>query len=267
MGKNYDRPVQVADGIHWVGFRDQKSDLSCNPYLVVEGDAALLIDSGSRSDFAAVMMKVLQAGVDPQRIVGLVYQHYDPDLCGSMPNFVDMCDNPALRVISEKSNHVFISFYIHRDRHHLMEAIDRYDYRFDLNGRQLTFIPTPYAHSPGSFVTYDEKTRTLFTSDLFGSYAIVWDLFLELEDSCFDCADYDDCPNLKPACPVKDILAFHREMMPCTKALRHAMATIKTLKVDRIAPQHGSILHRKRDIAFIVRKLDALKRVGIDGIL
>jgi len=69
------------------------------------------------------------------------------------------------------------------------------------------------------------------------------------------------------ACPVKDILAFHREMMPCRKALRHSLGIIRNLAIDVIAPQHGSILHRKRDISFVIRKLDALDKVGIDGII
>jgi len=71
--RKYDRPIQLAEGIYWVGFRDEKSNLTCNPYLIVQGDEAVLIDSGSRTDFAAVMMKVLQAGVDPQQVIGLIY--------------------------------------------------------------------------------------------------------------------------------------------------------------------------------------------------
>ena len=263
----HDRPIQVADGVFWVGFRDEKSNLTCNPYLIVEGDQAVLIDSGSRTDFAGVMMKILQAGVDPQQIVGLIYQHYDPDLCGSLPNFVDMCDHPSLKVLSEKNNNVFISFYMHRDKYHLLESIDTNAYTFSLNGRMLEFIPTPYSHSPGSFVTYDKKTQTVFTSDLFGSYSILWDLFLELKEECYACLDYNECPNLELTCPVKDILAFHKEMMPCKKALRNAMTIIKKLSVKCIAPQHGSILHKKEDISFAIRKLETLERVGIDGIV
>ena len=39
------------------------------------------------------------------------------------------------------------------------------------SGRELLFINTPYAHSAGSFITFDRQTGILFTSDLFGSYA------------------------------------------------------------------------------------------------
>jgi len=267
MDKKYDRPIQVAEGIHWVGFRDQKSNLTCNPYLVVQDDQAILIDSGSRADFAGVMMKILQTGVDPQNVIGLIYQHYDPDLCGSMSNFIDMCDNPNLKIISEKRNNVFISFYIPRDKYPLLDSIDAHDFTLAFNGRVLEFIPTPYAHSPGSFITYDKKTKTLFTSDLFGSYATQWDLVLELDEECFTCFDYGKCPKGKTACPLKEILAFHKEMMPCGKALRYAISKIKEMAIERIAPQHGSILHRQKDILFVIEKLETLEEVGIDALL
>ena len=265
--KKYDRPIQVAEGIYWVGYRDEKSNLTCNPYLVVQDDKAVLIDSGSRTDFAAVMMKILQTGVNPHQIIGLIYQHRDPDLCGSMSNFIDMCDNPELKIISEKNNNVFISFYVHSDKYHLIDSIDNYEYKFNLNGRILEFVKTPYSHDPGSFVTYDKKTKTLFTSDIFGSYSIIWDLFLELTEQCYACLNYDECPNLRTACPVKDILVFHKEIMPNKKALRYALNIIKKMDIKRIAPQHGSILHKDKDIKFIIHKLETLEGVGIDGIL
>jgi len=266
LDKKYDRPFQVAEGIYWVGFRDERSLLTCNPYLVVEGDQALLIDGGSRTDFSVVMMKILQTGIDPKQVVAMIYQHYDPDLCGSMPNFIDMFDNPALKIISEKRNNAFISFYISRDKCNLLESIDTFDYRFNLNGRIFEFIPTPYAHSPGSFATYDHSTRTLFSSDLFGSYATQWDLFLRLDGDCFTCEDSDMCPNKRSPCPVEELLAFHREIMPCSKALGYAMDQIKPFPTNRIAPQHGSLLDNPQDISFLMQKLKTLTDVGIDAL-
>jgi len=267
MVEKYDRPIQVADNIFWVGFRDEQSKMTCNPYLVVEGNQALLIDSGSRTDFAVVMMKILQTGIDPKNVVGLIYQHYDPDLCGSMPNFIDMFDNPDLKIISHRANNSFISFYISREKYHLLDSIDNYDYCFDLGGRKLEFIPTPYAHSPGSFVTYDNRTRTVFSSDLFGSSATHWDLFVVLNDECFTCDDFDNCPNRMASCHLKEMIAFHRKILPCRKALRYAMGKIKNIDIDRIAPQHGSILSRRKDINYIIETLEGLEKVGIDAII
>lgn len=263
----YGRPVPIAEGIFWVGFRGEPTDFFCNPYLIVEKDQAVLIDAGSRTDFAVVMMKILQAGIDPSQIVALVYQHYDPDLCGSMPNFIDMCDNTKLKVLSETSNTYFLSYYIHRDRYPLLSSINEHDFEFTFNNRTLRFISTPYAHSQGSFVTYDERTRTLFTSDLFGSFSTKWDLFLELDASCYHCHDDGDCPANKAYCPMPDLIQFHRHIMPCEKALRHALQRIREIDADRIAPQHGSVITQKKDIRFIADRLESLNGVGIDALL
>ena len=177
-----DYPVKVAEGIYWLGSHEPETHLYCNPYLIVVDGQAVLIDGGSRSDFAKVMMKILQVGVDPKNIVALIYQHYDPDLCGSMSNLIDICENPDIKVLSTCDNQTFISFYLHKDRFSLMENIEDYGNTFTLNNRALRFIPTPYAHSPGSFVTFDAQTKTMFSSDLFGSfYYYKEDIFFDLD--------------------------------------------------------------------------------------
>ena len=263
---SYGRPIRIAEGVFWVGSRSKEEAVTCNPYLIVQGNEAVLIDSGSRSDFAVVMMRILQAGVDPRQIVTLIYQHYDPDLCGSMANFIDMCDNPNLRVVSEHNNNIFISYYIPLEKKNLLRSFEAYDRRFTFSGRELVFIPTPYAHSPGSFVTYDTRTKTVFSSDLFGSFEPTGELFLTLDDKCYHCNDFDNCPNGRSHCPLKSIALFHQKVMPCQKALRYAMAQLKELDIERISPQHGAIVHRRQDIEHIIARLEQLEDVGIDGI-
>ena len=260
------RPIRIADGVFWVGGRSDDESVACNPFLIVQDDRAVLIDSGSRSDFAVVMMRILQAGIDPRQIVALIYQHYDPDLCGSMANFIDMCDNPELQVVSEKDNNVFISYYIPREKKNLLRPVEAYGHRFTFAGRELVFVPTPYSHSPGSFVTYDVQTQTLFSSDLFGSFEPSQGLFWTLADTCYDCADFDRCPGGRPFCPLKSIAQFHQKVMPCQKALRYAMAQVKDLDIQCIAPQHGGIFHRRRDIVHLIERLAQLTDVGIDGV-
>jgi flavorubredoxin len=263
---NYHRPITVDDGIFWVGVYEPEANLHCNSYLVTAGEKALVIDGGSRPDFAAIMMKILQAGVHPKNIVGLIYQHYDPDLCGSISNFIDLCGNPDLKIYSKASNNLFLRYYFEKTHHHMLVDIDRIDFRLTVEGRVLRFIKTPYTHSAGSFVTLDERTETLFTGDLFGSFATNWQLFHELDEECFSCPDYQACPNRRPYCPIPDFLSFHKHVMPCNKALQHSMEVLEQVSVKTIAPQHGSIFHKKRDIRHVISLLKNLTGVGIDAI-
>lgn len=262
---NYSRPIQIAEGVFWVGFYDVQSGLHCNPYFVTDGNEAVVIDGGSRPDFPSVMMKILSTGVDPSSIVALIYQHYDPDLCGSISNFEDIIDRPDLKIISSKSNHMFIRHYAaNSDLFSLEDYTD--GFRFS-SGRQFKFIATPYAHSEGSFATFDVQTGVLFTSDLFGSYGVQWELNLQLEPQCTDCHDHTNCPNGKSYCPLPDILRFHQHIIPSTTALRFALEQLGQVPFSLIAPQHGSIIQGEETIQTVWNRLADLESVGIDGII
>ncbi|MGD9096730.1 MAG: MBL fold metallo-hydrolase [Desulfobacterales bacterium] len=261
---NYDNPVEIADGIYWVGFYDAKSGLHCNPYLIVDDEEAVVIDGGSRPDFATVMMKILQTGMQPSQIGALLYQHYDPDLCGSIPNFEDIIERRELKIISAQLNLMFIRHYSSTS---IMTSIEDLNgqYKFS-SGRTLQFIKTPYSHSPGSFVSFDQQSGILFSSDIFGSYGTDWELFLTLQPECYDCSDIHHCPAGREVCPINDILNFHRVIMTSRKALKYSLKAILDVPFGLIAPQHGSIITDKKLMRLIFERLLSLKKVGIDRI-
>lgn len=257
-------PVSIADGIYWVGYIDENRGLHCNPYLIIEGEEAVLIDGGNRDDFSTVMLKILRTGLKPSQITRLIYQHYDPDLCGSLPQLEAIINNEALRIISHAENNVFIHYY--------SAITEKLDFRemgshFDFaTGRRLEFYTTPYCHHAGSFVTYDTKTKTLFSSDLFGSFDSRWKLMLELDESCKTCGNTYECYRGFPKCPINGIVRFHQRIMTSNRALAHSLNIIENLDIDRIAPQHGSIIPTKESIKTVIGHLRALKNVGIDSL-
>ena len=262
---DYENPVEIAEGIYWVGFYDAQSGLHCNPYLVVDNEEGLVIDGGSRPDFATVMMKILQTGMDPDQIKALLYQHYDPDLCGSIPNFEDLIENSGLKIISDESSLMFIRHYSVSS---MMVSIEDVNYHYEFSsGRTLQFIKTPYSHSSGSFVTFDQKSGVLFTSDIFGSYGTEWELFLKLRSQCIDCVSLGKCPENRGNCPINDILNFHKVIMPSRKALKYALKKMLEIPFTAIAPQHGSIISDRDVMRYVFELLLSQKEVGIDRIV
>jgi flavorubredoxin len=260
---NYDEPIEINEGVYWVGFTDDKQSLQCNPYLIVDGDEAVLIDGGSRPDFSKVMMKVLEVGVDPSNIKRLIYHHYDPDLCGSVSNLEEIISNDDLKIISHHENNVFIKHYS-TSSPLLCIADIGYEYTFT-SGRKLKFYLTPYSHSPGSFITYDEKSGILFTSDIFGSYEMSRGLFLKMREDCNCCSTFSKCAHSESSCPFNGIFYFHKKIMTSDKALKFALDKIRTIPAKFVAPQHGSIITSPSSIATILEKLENLKGIGIDG--
>ena len=268
MGKvkkfDYSKPIEIAQGIYWLGFVDKAHDLYSNPYIIIEGDEAIVIDGGNRPDFSTVMTKILQTGFAPSAITRLIYQHYDPDLCGSIPDFEEIIDRNDLKIISHNANHAFIKYYSVLSE---LQCIEELNFEFTFKtGRRLRFIRTPYAHCQGSFITYDEKTQTLFSSDIFGSYDKEWNLYLELFDNCIACDSYLKCP-LDKHCYVSGIIDFNKSMMPSDKALQYALERIKILSLKRIAPQHGSLIEGEKNTKILLSIMEKLRGVGIDGIM
>ncbi|MBF0159503.1 MAG: MBL fold metallo-hydrolase [Magnetococcales bacterium] len=270
---DYDKPVKLAEGVYWVGFNDTQSRLHSNPYLIHDGDEAVLIDGGSRPDFSTVMRKVLQTGIRPGQISHLIYQHYDPDLCGSIPNLEQIIGRSDLKLISKQENNPFIRHYSVRSE---MVCIDRIGRQLTLqSGRVLRFFSTPYAHSAGSFITYDESSGILFSSDLFGGISEVsnWELFLELHQKCGPCTqpqpqEPDDlCDDIQAPCTWTGLHLFHQQIMPCNKALHHALSIVQAIRPTMIAPQHGSIFYRREDIDYTIQRLMAMNDIGIDGLV
>ena len=258
-------PIEIAEGIYWVGYTDDNAGLHCNPYLIIEGDEAVLIDGGNRDDFSTVMLKILRTGLDPCQICRLIYQHYDPDLCGNLPQLEAIINRDDLEIISHSENNIFIHYY--------SKKTPKKDFRF-LNhefvfktGRKLKFFATPFCHTPGSFVTFDEKTKTLFSSDIFGSYDSRWELFLELNEECRSCEGKPVCAKNGKKCPLDGIKKFHQQVMSSTKAMTHTLDVLESIDTEIIAPQHGSILSSKEDIKAVIRHIRSLDKIGIDYVL
>lgn len=255
-------PIKIADGIYWVGYSDENRGLHCNPFLIIEGDEAVLIDGGNRDDFSNVMLKILRTGVEPSQIKRLIYQHYDPDLCGSLQQLESIINTDDLRIISHEENNVFIHYYSSKTEKLDFRKLGGY-FEF-ATGRRLEFYGTPYCHQPGSFVTYDKQTKTLFSSDLFGSFDNQWSLMLDLNHVCNECYDINNCPRKLSQCPLKGIIKFHQIIMTSNRALSYSLDVIEQLDVNQIAPQHGSIISTKTDVEKVICYLRSAKNIGID---
>jgi len=76
----------LGSGYYWVGSAMMADKLQCNPYLLVDGDEAVLFDPGSVLDFEEVKASI--ASIIPlEKIRYIVLHHQDPDLASSAALF------------------------------------------------------------------------------------------------------------------------------------------------------------------------------------
>jgi len=232
---DYDEAIAIAEGVYWVGFYDKVANFHCNPYLIVDGDEAVLIDPGSVPHFPIVARKVISV-VDPKKITNLIVSHQDPDLAGSLPVFEDLINNPALKIVTFERVSFILAHYGTRSPFYFFEKNNN---RLKLmSGRELIFQPTPYLHTPGAFGTYDTKSKIFFPGDLFGAFSNEWDLFAK--------DNYRDQMSL-----------FHKPYMPSHEILKRVLEKIEQYDMTMIAPQHGSIIKQER----IKAAIDFLKNL------
>ena len=165
---SHDAPLEIAAGVYWVGAGapHQKTQLNCNPYLIMDHGEAVLIDPGSPLDFEQVWENVSKL-VSIDKVRYIVLQHQDPDFCASTPLFEQHGFQGQIATHWRAAN--LIRFYGVKSPFYLVDEQD-WQLKFG-NERVLTFIATPYLHFSGAIVTYDSQTEVLFSSDLFGAFS------------------------------------------------------------------------------------------------
>ena len=55
--------------------------------------------------------------------------------------------------------------------------------------------------------------------------------------------------------------------MTSKTALSHALDVIESLDIERVAPQHGSIIKNKKDAELVIRHLKGIEHIGIDYLI
>lgn len=238
---DYAKAAEVAGGIYWVGSHDPKELFHCNPYLLVDGEEAVLFDPGGVTDYAKMAEKLFSI-VEPARIRYVVLHHQDPDICASAPLLEEAVGHRKIRIVAHSRASTIISFYGVKSGFYLA---DKNGYSLTLkSGRILRFLTTPFCHFPAAIVTYDEREKILFSSDLFGAISPGWSLFAG--------EGYEE-----------QMRTFHVGYMASTRHLSRVMEMIGKLDLEMILPQHGSIIPKE----MIPQCIDFLKKLpcGIDA--
>lgn len=208
----------LGSGYSWVGAKDSTGSLQCNPYLLVEGDEAVLFDPGSVLDVETVAANV--ASIVPlDKVKYVVLHHQDPDLASAVPRLEAL--GMRFTIVTHWRTWSLVRFYGVKSPAYML---DKHGYALTLaTGRVLQFIPTPYLHFPGAVATYDKKAKFLLSSDLFGAFQPTWSLY----------ADDGYMEGMK---------AFHEHYMPSHEILKPVMEIFSCLELNAILPQHGSII-------------------------
>jgi class 3 adenylate cyclase/glyoxylase-like metal-dependent hydrolase (beta-lactamase superfamily II) len=213
-------PVEVAPGLWRVGFADYEAGFSNNPYLLVDGDEAILFDPGpGHPFFKYLIMEKIERIIPLDKVRYVVVHHQDPDLAGLVP-LLEVNLHPELVVVSPPRAALFLPYYGIRSP--ILPVRDGESLQLR-SGRRIRFLHLPYLHFAGNMASYDERDRTLFSSDVFGGFNRSWHLFASDDD-------------------VRIAHDFLAEYVSSKDALKYAHEKLSRITIDRICPQHGSVI-------------------------
>lgn len=228
MKIDFDKAVEIADGVYWVGNRSFQA-LERNIYLRTfkgEGSASqinMVIDPGPPEDLSIFIDKTTSIIGDIKNIHIVFINHQDPDvgmnsayLQKVKPSLVIMATDDTWRLVR----------YFGLSGEHFRSVNSLIDHHAVLpTGHDVIFVPTPFCHFRGACMVYDPQSRVLFSGDFFGGTGSSENLYANE-------ASWDG------------IQIFHQIYMPTKEAMQHAIDEIRRLDPPplMIAPQHGSIL-------------------------
>ncbi len=162
--------------------------------------------------------------VPADSITHLVVHHQDPDLCDSLPNWLEL--NPNAVLVATPRARVLLPYYGFSPDIQWLDASPNDNTCLELpSGKVLAFLTAPFLHFPEAMVTFDEASGFLLSGDIGAAIERRWQLIV---------TDWE--------AHWRAMVPFHIFYMASQRALAGFVNTIDPFPIEAILPQHGSIL-------------------------
>ena len=189
--------------------------------FLIQGEKVALVDT-SHAKFEELYMEVITGLIDVNTIDYLIISHTEPDHSGLVKNILQLA--PNITVVGAKVAIQFLENMVHQPFNSMVVKSGQ---KLDLgNGHELEFVSAPNLHWPDTIFTYDHKTSTLYTCDVFGMHYC--------DDRTYD----ENFTGLE-----EDFKYYYDCLMgPNARSVLSALKRIDKLEIGTVATGHGPLL-------------------------
>ena len=164
------------DVVLWIGVNDEEIDLFEGQYIVEKGmaynsymimsDKIAVLDTVDKA-FGDEWMGNIRAVLKDKEPDYLVVHHMEPDHSANIDVFMQAY--PHAKIVSNAKSFVMMQQFFGTDYKDRQVVVGEGD-TLDLGAHSLTFVTAPMVHWPEVIVSYESKTKTLFSADAFGKF-------------------------------------------------------------------------------------------------
>lgn len=239
----------INDNIFYVGVNDRNKALfeglwplpygvSYNSYLI-DDQKVCLIDT-VEVDFFTQFIENIREVIGDRPVDYLVVNHMEPDHSGSIALLKQFY--PGIQVVGNKKTFTMMEgFYGVKDK---LVEIKNGD-TLSLGSRELQFFLTPMVHWPETMVTYDSRTRTLFSGDAFGCFGALNGGMLDQS------IDTDWC--------WSEMRRYYSNIVgKYGTPVQNALKKLAGIPIDYICSTHGPVWHK--EVGRVVDLYDKMSR-------
>ena len=166
--------VKIIDEIYWLGTNDRETHLfenvwplengvSYNSYIIID-EKIVLVDTVKDTKMEEYLFKIKNL-IGDREIDYLVINHMEPDHSGCITAISK--EYPNIKIVGNSKTFDFLKEF-YGEFPNLVEVKDLDE--LNIGSRTLQFYFTPMVHWPETMMTYDKKTKLLFTGDAFGTF-------------------------------------------------------------------------------------------------
>ena len=240
--------MKITDSIFHIGVNDYEIDMfegqfkvengmAYNSYMIVDEKIAILdtVDKNFTDEWLLNIEDVL----GEKQPDFLVVHHMEPDHSANIDNF--MSKFPNAKIVSSAKAFVMMKQFFGTDYCDRQIVVSEGD-KLLLGEHELTFVTAPMVHWPEVIVSYESKTRTLFSADAFGKFGTL---------------DADE----DWACEARRYYfgIVGKYGMQAQALLKKA----STLEIDRICALHGPILDK--DLEYYLNLYNVWTSYGVES--